>query len=86
MLWAPTGGAVAPWPGVISMDGTAEYISTGTSLTMARIGDRTLVERIALPIYATSMLMAPSGRWVLAFGRALGNGPPGPRVTRVDLP
>jgi hypothetical protein len=88
MLWAPTGTVENPPPAVMAVDGTAEYIATGQSLTMARIADRALIERVPLPLIPNRMLMAPNGKWMLVFSWTsfrLEAGP-GTRVVRVDLP
>lgn len=64
----------------LSPDGASVYLGAGQGITMMRFADTTMLERIAIPLTAERLFVAPSGAWVLAFQNTSGA-----RVTRVDL-
>jgi DNA-binding beta-propeller fold protein YncE len=64
----------------MSPDGASVYLGAGQGITTMRFADKTMLERVPIPVRAERLFLGPSGAWMLVFQNANGS-----RVTRVDL-
>lgn len=78
--WAPHIDQQAPNI-AISPDASVIYMAAGQDLRMMRWSDKTMLERTPLPLAADRLVVAPNGKWILAFQTSSPA-----RVSRIDLP
>jgi len=64
----------------ISPDDATIYFGGPFGITAMRFADKTMMERIPIPLTAERLFVDPNGKWLLAFQNTYGG-----RVTRVDL-
>jgi hypothetical protein len=64
----------------ISPDGATVYMGGTKEIRSMRLSDKTMLQRMLIPINAERLFVSPSGTWVLAFQSTNGA-----RVTRIDL-
>jgi hypothetical protein len=64
----------------ISPDDATIYLGGMFGITAMRFADKTMLERIPIPLTAEKLFVDPNGKWMLAFQNTYGA-----RVTRVDL-